>query len=451
MLTCRVDNDCFLGHICLHNRCEIGCHHDEDCSPSESCDENKCRSVCEKNPCGPGAFCTVANQRASCTCGVGLVPSPNAKIGCVRSPALVCSENRDCTIDQACFNGYCYQLCGNDGECINNERCDNGACKPICQRDDDCNSGEICKSSVCSSGCRSDLGCPGNLACLNNRCIDPCKQIAACGTNSECSIENHKIVCKCQENLVGNPQVGCKRPMIACQNKKDCENDQMMCYGSQCKPKCGSNNNCLADEKCVKGMCRSICSSDSQCESGFICKNRMCELGCRSDNSCPDSEACINNQCTDPCKTVNQCGTCAECHVFNHGMQCVCKNKMIGDPLTHCTMPIESCNSNCQCDESGMYCNQKCKTSNDCGCGQSCSKGICRHKCDQSKCAPGQICQDSADGKICVDGCKKHTDCQSDMTCTNGKCKNGCEKTSCGKDAICRVTDHKGTKYLTVF
>ena len=25
MLTCRVDNDCFLGHVCLNKMCLVGC------------------------------------------------------------------------------------------------------------------------------------------------------------------------------------------------------------------------------------------------------------------------------------------------------------------------------------------------------------------------------------------------------------------------------------------
>lgn len=297
MLTCRVDNDCFLGHICLRNRCVFGCHVDEDCGGTEMCLENTCTNPCEANPCGPNSMCTVVNRRASCSCGSGMVPSPTAKIACLRAPATLCTENRNCDKDFACFDGFCRPQCLNDQDCLNNERCD-GACKPICRLDDDCQSGEICRGSICVSGCRHDLDCPSNLMCDRNsqQCSDLCKNPSTCGTNTICSISDHKVQCSCMEPLVGDPKVGCKNALITCKTTEECGKGKT-CYGNQCRTGCRSNSNCLSDEKCVKGTCRSICSSDNQCDNGLICNSqRLCEVGCRSDNSCSEDEACVNGK-----------------------------------------------------------------------------------------------------------------------------------------------------------
>jgi len=237
IVTCRVDNDCFLGHICLHNKCVFGCHSDEDCSSSESCRNNKCENPCIDNPCGSNTVCSVTNHRDTCTCLTGMVPSPTAKIGCVRTPALPCNENRDCPDGSSCFEEMCRPVCANDAGCLNNERCENGACKPLCRRDDDCRNGEICQGLICTLGCRSDSGCPGRLACLDQQCRDPCEIPTACGTNALCHIENHKTVCTCPDPLTGDPSIGCRHVPIICGNHADCPSGQS-CYGNTCQVTC---------------------------------------------------------------------------------------------------------------------------------------------------------------------------------------------------------------------
>lgn len=237
MLTCRVDNDCFLGHICLNNKCVFGCHSDEDCSASESCRGNQCLDPCMDSPCGPNTICTVSNHRASCTCLQGMVASPTAKIGCVRTPAISCTENRGCPSDFACFGEMCRPVCANDAGCLNNERCEAGACKPLCRRDDDCRNGEVCQGLICVSGCRSDSGCPGSLSCVNQQCIDPCLSPTACGTNAECACVDHKKQCSCPAPLVGDANVGCRFVPTVCDSHNDCPTGHS-CYGNVCQATC---------------------------------------------------------------------------------------------------------------------------------------------------------------------------------------------------------------------
>lgn len=121
-VSCRVDNDCFLGHICLNNKCVFGCHSDEDCSSSESCRDNKCVNPCADNPCGINSMCSASNHRASCNCLTGLVPNPTAQIGCVRSSPLSCSKNSECPDQLMCINSQCMTLCASDDACLNKEK-----------------------------------------------------------------------------------------------------------------------------------------------------------------------------------------------------------------------------------------------------------------------------------------------------------------------------------------
>lgn len=439
IVTCRVDNDCFLGHICLNNRCIFACHTDDDCSSSESCRNNTCTNPCLINPCGPNAVCTVSNHRAQCSCLDGMVPSPSAKVGCLRSPAPHCTDNRACPEGWSCFEEYCRPICASDSNCLSNERCDRGSCKPICRRDDDCRSGELCHNLICSTGCRSDANCPQHLSCVNQQCVDSCAAPTACGTNALCSTRNHVKSCECPAPLVGDARFGCKYASTICTHDGDCPPNHN-CYGNTCQSICNTDQNCLSDEKCVQGLCRSICNSDSACGNGQICENRLCRIGCRNDLVCPSSHACINSQCVDPCSVSGQCGHCAECSVINHGVQCSCPAGFLGNPQQSCKQPQQRCNSYCQCDESGVYCAQTCNVDNDCACGQTCALGKCRARCNPGTCPSGQLCQDGA----CVAGCRNNLDCASDKTCANGQCVDPCQQSNaCGQNALCKVSEHR--------
>jgi hypothetical protein len=59
---------------------------------------------------------------------------------------------------------------------------------------------------VIEEGCKSDLECPDHLACINRECRDPCN----CGVNADCTVINHRPVCKCRPGFEGNPQIRCE-------------------------------------------------------------------------------------------------------------------------------------------------------------------------------------------------------------------------------------------------
>ena len=442
-VTCRLDNDCFLGHICLNNICMIGCRENVDCSATEACINNRCTNPCSsKAVCGPNAECNAINHRAQCTCPIGFIPNPSPNVACVREP-ITCKINSDCDTGFICNSGTCIAICSSSNNCLANEQCDGSICKPVCRRDDDCRSGEICGNLMCVAGCRSDNECPTRQACINNQCIDPCQKPNACGNNAKCSITNHRIQCSCSEGLVGDPYVNCRLPPTSCKNDNDCPN-KMSCFSGTCKSSCSIDQDCLNNEKCTNGVCKEICNSDTQCGDGSICENRLCIIGCRLDSSCPLDSSCINKQCRNPCDSAAACGTCADCQVVEHQVQCSCKANTVGNPFVGCTATISKCTSNRDCRSrekcSSGYCFRSCQSNSQCNCGETCENDVCHSICsDDSNCAHGFLCRNS----VCVAGCKSNSDCPSTHGCINGQCKDSCEPSPCGKNTECRAADHR--------
>lgn len=87
-----------------------------------------------------------------------------------------------------------------------------------------------------------------------------------------------------------------------------------------------------------------------------------------------------------------------------------------------------------------MFCAETCNIDAQCLCGQRCSNGKCRTKCNPGACPAGQLCQRGA----CVAGCRTNLDCPSDKTCTKGQCLDPCaNKGVCGKQALCKISDHR--------
>ena len=442
-VTCRLDNDCFLGHICLNNICMIGCRANEDCSATEACLDNRCTNPCDSSAvCGPNAVCNVINHRAQCSCPAGFIPNPTPNVACVRQP-ITCKINSDCDTGFICNSGTCIAICSSSSNCLDNEQCDGSMCKPVCRRDDDCRSGEICDSLMCLLGCRSDTECPTRQSCINNQCTDPCLLSNACGNNAKCAVRNHKVQCSCTDNLVGDPYVNCRLPPSLCTSKRDCP-DKMTCLSGTCKPLCTSDQGCFDNERCTAGVCKEICSSDTQCGTGSICEGRLCVVGCRSDSTCPSEQSCINNECRNPCDNPAACGSCADCQVVDHQAQCSCMSNTFGNPLFGCKALIKRCTSRSQCKPrencNEGFCSKSCRSDSQCSCGEECADGVCHAVCSEdSDCSSGFLCRNG----ICTIGCRINSDCESSQGCVNGICTDPCDPSPCGKNTECRAADHR--------
>lgn len=239
-MTCRVDNDCFPGHICLEQSCQYGCRYDDDCGPEEFCKNDVCKNPCDSdvNPCGPNAVCSVLERIAHCSCIEGLIPNPTPNIGCIRAPSSECRQNTDCTDGWTCEDSRCRPACTADGsQCLQGERCDEGVCRYACTSDEHCSDDEICDGRSCTIGCRSNSHCSSKLACISGQCRDPCTEPASCGINAICATKDHQPVCTCPLKLAGDPKLVCSRVTTSCGSNQNCP-DGFSCYGDTCHPSC---------------------------------------------------------------------------------------------------------------------------------------------------------------------------------------------------------------------
>lgn len=456
-MTCRVDNDCFLGHICLNNRCIFACHTDEDCSASESCRNNTCTNPCTASPCGPNAVCSITNHRATCSCLTAFMPNPTPTYGCVREPANICASTADCPPSFGCVNALCRPGCSADTNCVSNERCEKGVCQPMCRRDDECRTSEICQDLICVSGCRTDNECASHESCINQQCADPCAQAkSACGSCAECSVINHAIQCTCAAGMIGNGYEGCSQQLQRCDSYCQCDE-----HGFFCAQTCNLDAECGCGQKCSGGKCRTKCNPGA-CPAGQLCQRGACVAGCRSNGDCPTDLTCINRLCLNPCLKKETCNDeRALCKVNEHRAYCMCPDGSPKDPKRRCEVAEcvndNQCSAEKRCD--GGICQNPCLQDGACGRDAQC-RVVNRHAecscppgrvgnplvectfaggCAGSSCGPNSQCHDLPGGGVkcmCQQGCvgSPITGC----LCT-GNAVNPCLNKQCGERAVCSV------------
>lgn len=250
------------------------------------------------------------------------------------------------------------------------------------------------------------------------KCVDGCSRIQ-CGPNALCITENHKPVCICQENYIGNPsnlQTGCQEigeTLDVCKNDKDCT-DQQICRPDlngikQCVSPCLSFSCALENEFCVTKSRKPQC----QCLDGYIRNpaTSLCEQpafpNCNTDGDCAGHEVCKPDglgvlRCTSVCAPVNcpscnfiSCSVNAECVAVDHGKYLDTHNPIsdaISDSLIKHLLFLSA--AFCQClpgytgnpkDRVGCV-----KVSRDqCQSDAQCSENeVCLQKDGQSSCVP---------------------------------------------------------------
>ena len=75
-----MDNDCFLGHVCLDKMCLVGCREQTDCPSTQACIKNQCLDPCSVSACGPNALCQSLDRAAYCACEKGFFPNPTPAV-----------------------------------------------------------------------------------------------------------------------------------------------------------------------------------------------------------------------------------------------------------------------------------------------------------------------------------------------------------------------------------
>lgn len=254
----------------------------------------------------------------------------------------------------------------------------------------------------CRKECSLDSDCPSHLACITNKCIDPCP--GTCGFNSVCDVVYHKPLCRCRDNMRGNPYQHCA---------EDDEEKRVTCNNLIC----GDNTQCTQKGKIFKCVCLKNFYGDPL---------NSCHPECRVNSDCDNRKACLSNKCVDPC--AGACGINSKCEVKNHRALCTCMSNYRGDPYVRCNeitneMPRDKEN---QC------------TPSPCGPYSKCT--VARNGVAACSCLDSYIGQPP----YCRPECISSSECMLNEACINKKCKNPCPG-SCAQTAECRVINHNPT------
>ena len=207
---------------------------------------------------GGGYVCTSNNTE-----GPGVWASVHQHYPWIQSLIDSCARN-------SCKNKS--NKCRSSFQCLPHQSCEGAQCRNI--------------TFTTSVECTTHTDCLQNQSCVETVCTDPCIQPKVCGQSATCRTVNHRAVCSCSHNMIGNPYTGC--------------------INDPCIPSpCGKGAQCRGGE----------CS----CPKGFI------------------GDPLLDCSRRDPC-AVLPCGPGATCtYSDNFRAVCICEEGKEGDPALECT------------------------------------------------------------------------------------------------------------------
>lgn len=326
-------------------------------------------------------------------------------LGCPPEPVThPCNQDDDCPIDQLCLRGLCIaaEVGGLDQPCASS-----GTCQP----------GLTCVDDVClmdaPDGGGSDAAGDGG----DDATVEPCLGVE-CADNEVCLPQpDGSPLCVCgTEVCVGTTT--CLQDAAGSGSRRCCSGGEDNCGGSCVTP--GTVEACAG--------CGDICAWGESCEAG-VC---LCAGGARCD---PLFQDCCNGTCFAVESDVLHCGAI--------GTGQGCNNACLeGKPCT------------------GGVC--LCRTSDDCGPGQSCCDlnycadvdsdvancGTCHRECGEGEICTGGTCVCPAAGCDDGDACTEDI-CSTGNRCIyrtldgddDGYCAPGCDDASTGFPGDCQNGD----------
>jgi hypothetical protein len=142
----------------------------------------------------------------------------------------------ECTADQACYAGTCFETCTGDSDCSNpddacyDQRCAADPCEGV-----QCTTDQACYAGTCFETCTADSDCSNpDDACYDQRCAtDPCEGVQ-CTTDQACYAGT------CFETCAGDAE--CSHPDDACYDQRCAKTP---CDGVQC----------ATAQVCLEGAC----------------------------------------------------------------------------------------------------------------------------------------------------------------------------------------------------
>ena len=264
------------------------------CSAGEVCNAGACAGSCTNGTTKCGNSCVdTKNDRTNCggcgtTCKAGEICSNGTCALTCQQGLSKCTGNPDAGVSDGGVSGdYCANLasdnanCGQCGNaCPQGQVCSNGACALSCQQG-------LTKCAANPDAGVSDGGINGdycaNLASDNANCGQCGK---ACGQGLVCSN--------------GTCGVGCKSPLITCNNNSSCVDprfDPDNCNG--CGLACANITN--GTRTCVNGTCGGLCGASlSLCSNAcvnLLTDNANCGL---CGKVCSAQATCTSGVCVGP-------------------------------------------------------------------------------------------------------------------------------------------------------
>lgn len=92
-------------------------------------------------------------------------------------------------------------------------------------------------------------------------CINPCIVANPCAKTAQCSAQNHRAICSCPIDMIGDPFTNCyKEPMskVECTHDSDCSVDTA-CINKRCQNPCAESNPCAHNAECRISYHRPLC------------------------------------------------------------------------------------------------------------------------------------------------------------------------------------------------
>ncbi|KAG7155062.1 Nidogen-like 1, partial [Homarus americanus] len=272
--------------------------------------------------------------------------------------------------------------------------------------------------------CKSNSHCSPSRTCINERCIDPCRGEHPCATGAECTVIQHRPVCKCPPGFQGNPQTRCNptttTPRPDCLADVECPQEKA-CAERRCVSPCQVANPCSHLAECTVVSHLPQC----RCIQGYIGNGYYCELPttstipspiaeypthttvrpgvatrppshavdlqCTRDFECDVDEMCNNFDCVPVCSVTNPCRSRnALCRGENHQPVCYCQPGFVGNPFIECKEPLPATPP------------PQCLTDRDCPDNKACAQRKCVNPCIVfNPCSPLAQCETLKHFPVC--------------------------------------------------
>ena len=427
---CLNDSDCTGDGdlICTTDgRCTTGCRTASDCTtPCEPDADCVAR-------CGPDPSCTCTDVYSGAICGTS--QAEDWRQYCPRSHSCVssCPEDKSCKYDNdrnwQCNEqtNQCFVECSSSGQCeqgyscVTNETTGFRSCQWVKPNESE----KVCEiTEVC------DEDADGNVHCVQT---EECLFVSPV-------VDEDFYGCDCSETCT---QKGQCAPAI-CKNDDECE-DCSYCMDGACVPGCDDENPCPSKQCCGNdGRCHRRCSTDSVCPGAEMClQGGCCGIACDPVTPCVNAKDCEEGErcngdkiCESGCDVDSDCGEGELC--YQQQCQAACRFNSCSDELD-CPRSDQSCASSGFCEL-------------DCGERQACGgEGFCipqKDPCNNDSNCPDDITENcDADGNCteektsricfrgyCENGCRSDNDCGRSSNCFDGKCEFVCHS-----DLDCKV------------